>query len=145
MEQTRYETRIDQSFAESVVAAARTSVGDDLRSVVYFTPAAFDVLYVRSDLYESPAAARPAKAGLVEFERVGFAERRERSALSARGATPTVGPYEFTVRFHADGFVVRVLTATAGVLLTVDDVDVAAFEDAVAAIRGFLEGDGDSR
>lgn len=32
----------------------------------------------------------------------------------------SIGPYEFTVRFHEDGFVVRMLEGDAGVLLTVD-------------------------
>jgi hypothetical protein len=45
-----FETDIGTEMADSLVSATRTSLGDTLRSVVYFTPSAFDVLYVRQDL-----------------------------------------------------------------------------------------------
>ncbi|SFR67759.1 DUF7522 family protein [Halogeometricum limi] len=63
-----YGTGIEAAFADQLVSAARTGLGDTLRSVVYFTPSSFDLLYLRGDLYESPEDARPAKARLVEFE-----------------------------------------------------------------------------
>jgi hypothetical protein len=116
---------------------ARTSLGDTLRSVVAFTPAEFDVLYVRSDLYDSAAAARAAKWQLVSFERVGFAEAPIRDA-SADAEPSSIGPYEFTVRFHEDGFVARVLEGSLGVLLTTDDMDVTAFAEAATAIKRLL-------
>ena len=135
-----FRTDIDTKFADSVVSAARTSLGDTLRSVVYFTPSGFDVLYVRQDLYSSEDAAREAKAQLVDLERVGFAEEPVRTTLAHREAGSDIGQYEFTVRFHENGFVVRVIQDDAGVLFTADSMDVSAFEDGISAIRGVLRG-----
>jgi hypothetical protein len=137
MSDSTYHTGVDEALAESVVRVARTSLGDTLRSVVAFTPAEFDVLYVRSDLYDSAAAARAAKWQLVSFERVGFAEAPIRDA-SADAEPSSIGPYEFTVRFHEDGFVARVLEGSLGVLLTTDDMDVTAFAEAATAIKRLL-------
>jgi hypothetical protein len=133
-----YRTPIGTDLADGVVSAARTSLGDTLRSVLYFTPSEFDVLYVRQDLYRSTAAVREAKAPLVEIEEVGFAEAPIRTAISRTEAASSIGNYEFTVRFHDDGFVLRVIVGDVGVLLTTDDMDVNAFEDAVGAITGLL-------
>ena len=138
MSVTPSETDIDDRRAESILSATRTSLGDDLRSVVYFTPSTFDLLYVRTDLYPSDEDARERKAHLVQLERVGFAERPIRNSVAHGGEGPDIGPYDFTVRFHEDGFVVRVLADDAGVLFTTDSMDVRAFREAVTAIRGVL-------
>lgn len=134
------ETDVDDELADSLVSAARTSLGDTLRSVVYFTPSEFDVLYVRRDLYDSAERVTEAKSLLVEFERTGFAEGPVRTMIARAGGGSDIGPYEFTVRFHEDGFVVRVIQGDAGVLFTADSMDVTAFEDAASAIRGLLGG-----
>jgi hypothetical protein len=136
-----YTTGIDEELADNLVRVARTSLGDTLRSVLYFTPSQFDVLYVRSDLYDSAAAARGAKSRLVDFEAAGFAEAPVRTAISGtEGAREgsDIGPYEFTVRFHRNGFVVRILEGDAGVILTTDGMNVTAFEDAAGSIRTLL-------
>jgi len=135
------ETDLDPDAADRLVSAARTSLGDTLRSVVYFTPSAFDVLYVRQDLYNTAAAAREAKSQLVEFERLGFAEKPVRTLLAQQGDGSDIGPYRFTVRFHEDGFVVRILGNDDGVLFTTDSMDVRAFEEAAIAIRRLLDRD----
>jgi len=137
------ETGIDGGRAESVLSATRTGLGDELRSVVYFTPSAFDLLYVRSDLYPSAGDARTRKAQLVALERVGFAERSVRTDIARSDDGPGIGQYDFTVRFHEDGFVVRVLAGDGGVLFTTDSMDVGAFREAVTAIRGVLDGPDD--
>ena len=121
-----------------LVSAARTSLGDTLRSVVYFTPSEFDVLYLRQGLYESMEAARPAKEQLVELERVGFAELPARGTITRREDDAGIGPYEFTVRFHEDGFVVRVLEGDIGAVMTTDSMDLNGFEDAATAVRRLL-------
>jgi hypothetical protein len=140
MNTTTSKTGIDDRLAESVLSAVRTGLGDSLRSVVYFTPSAFDLLYVRADLYSSDGVARERKAPLVDLERVGFAERSARTAIARTDVGPDIGPYDFTVRFHEDGFVVRVLAGDAGVLFTTDAMDVRAFREAVTAVRGLLDG-----
>jgi len=133
-----FETSISEELSDRIVSAVRTSLGDSLRSVVYFTPSGFDLLYRRQDLYESEASARTAKSQLVEFERTGFAERPVRTAIARMDGGLDIGPYEFTVRFHEDGFVVRILEGDAGVLFTTDSMDVNAFEDAASVITGLL-------
>jgi hypothetical protein len=138
MSQRTLRTDLDTDTADRPVRVARTSLGDTLRSVVYFTPGAFDVLYVRSDLYDSPETAREAKRRLVEFEQVGFAELPVRTTLGRENGRSSIGDYAFTVRFHEDGFVVRVLQDGAGVLLTADSMDVNAFEEAASAVRALL-------
>ncbi|RCU47640.1 hypothetical protein DU504_10225 [Haloplanus salinus] len=134
------ETNISEEMADSIVSAARTGLGDTLRSVVHFSPSAFGVLYTRQDLYDTAERAIEAKSRLVEFERTGFAEGPVRTALAGAAGGSDIGAYEFTVRFHDDGFVVRIIQGDAGVLLTTDDMDVAAFEDAATAIRRLLTG-----
>ena len=140
MASTSFDTSIDEDAAESIVSAARTSLGDALRSVVYFTPGAFDVLYTRQDLFDSADEVAAAMSRLVEFERTGFAEGPVRTRIARAGDDAGIGPYEFTVRFHEDGFVVRVIQGDAGVLFTTDGMDVDAFEDAATPIRGLLAG-----
>jgi hypothetical protein len=135
-------TDAEAATAERLVSAARTGLGDTLRSVIYFTPSAFDVLYVRRDLYDSPTAARKAKSRLVEAERSGFAEVPLRTRHGTRKDGSTIGAYRFTVRFHEEGFVVRILEGDAGVLLTTDSMDVRAFTEAATAVRALLA-DGD--
>src|SRR6056297_3670463 len=138
MYETPFKTDLDPQVADSVVSTARTSLGDTLRSVIYFTPSAMDLLYVRRDLYESRQRAVEAKSRLVEFERVGFAEAPVRTALSAPADPESIGAYDFTVRVHDEGFGVRVLAEGDGVILTTDDMDIDAFDDAAVAITTLL-------
>ena len=126
---------------QEIVAAARTGLGDQLRSVIGFTPGSFAVLYTRADLYEPGVDVPEVKRPLVELERVGFAEAPVRTALSADAPGTHIGPYDFTVRFHEDGFVARVIEGDRGVLLTTDSMDVRAFREAATAIRTLLRGD----
>lgn len=131
---------ISDEMAETILSATRTSLGDTLRSIVYFTPSSFDLLYVRQDLYSSDEAAREGKAQLVQLEQVGFAERPARTEIAHSDDGSDIGPYNFTVRFHDHGFVVRVLEGDAGVLFTTDAMDVSSFREAGSAIRGVLTG-----
>jgi hypothetical protein len=136
-----FDTSINDEMAETILSATRTSLGDSLRSVVYFTPSSFDLLYVRQDLYSSDEAARERKTQLVQLEQVGFAERLARTEIAHSDGALDIGPYNFTVRFHDHGFVVRVLEGDAGVLFTADSMDVSSFREAATAIRGVLSGE----
>ncbi|WP_340102208.1 DUF7522 family protein [Salinibaculum salinum] len=127
-------------MAEQIFSTTRTSLGETLRSVVYFTPSSFDLLYVRQDLYPSDEAAQDRKAQLVQLEQVGFAERSARTEIAHSDDGRDIGPYNFTVRFHDLRFVVRVLEGDAGVLFTADSMDVSSFREAVSAIRGVISG-----
>ncbi|MFC7028149.1 hypothetical protein ACFQJ5_12020 [Halomicroarcula sp. GCM10025324] len=134
-----FSTGIDTPFADSVVSAARTTLGDSLRSVIYFGEHEMDLLYVRKDLYETEQGAMEVKSRLVEFERIGFDEAPIRSVLSVPNDPSSIGTYEFTVRIHDDGYVIRILGDSVGVLLTTDEMDVEAFEDAAEAITRLLK------
>lgn len=124
------------NFAEAVVTTCRTTLGDALRSVVAFTREDFEVLYVRSDLYDGDAGrARAAIAGLVENERAGFGPRE---TYSRRDVTADVGDYEFTLRVFSDGFVGRVLAGDEGILVTTDALELSEFEEMEVAIRRML-------
>jgi hypothetical protein len=139
MNSRQYKTDIDPATADEIVSAARTGLGDTLRSIVHFTPAAFDVLYVRQDVSDASAAVHDAKARLVAIERSGFAEKPLRTALGEGSLErASVGPYRFTVRFHDHGFVVRLIEGDSGVLFTADEMDVRAFEEAAIAVREIL-------
>jgi hypothetical protein len=138
MDTNEFHTDVDAEFADSLVSTARTSLGDTLRSVVYFTPLDFDVLYTRQNLYGSPERARQVKSQLVDIEQVGFSEAPVRTAISRASGAPEIGAYEFTIRIHEDGFVVRIIEGEAGVILTTDDMDLDAFDTAALSIAGLL-------
>ncbi|RLM53533.1 hypothetical protein DVK02_13755 [Halobellus sp. Atlit-31R] len=138
MENPPTETNLDPALADSVVTTVRTGLGDTLRSVIAFSPSGFDVLYIRSDLYDSPEQVREAKGQLVEFERVGFAEAPIRTAIAETESRATIGPYAFTVRFHEEGFVVRQIVDDFGILFTTDSMDVRAFTETAVSIQSLL-------
>lgn len=124
---------------ESLVSACRAGIGDDLRSVVYFTRETFDVLYVRSDLAEDDDRARAVRAVFVETERSGFDVEPLYSDRSVDGgAEPALGEYQFTVRVFADGFVTRVIVGDHGVLTTTDGIDADAFHEIAVTLRKLL-------
>lgn len=129
---------LDAPDIDGIVAAARSGLGDDLRSVIGFTRDSFDVLYTRSDLYDQSVDIRSVKRPLVELERVGFDEVPIRTSAGSVPEPGAIGPYSFTVRFHEDGFVARVIEGDLGVLLTTDELDVRAFEEAATAVRRLL-------
>jgi hypothetical protein len=53
-----FDTGIGEETAGSILSATCISLGDTLRSIVYFTLPSFDLLDVRQDLYPSAEAAR---------------------------------------------------------------------------------------
>ncbi|WP_246045703.1 DUF7522 family protein [Halorussus ruber] len=105
------QTAISESLSDSLVSTARTALGDTLRTVVYFTPEEFDVLYTRSDLYGGdPERTRGIKGRFVDNERLGFdSQETYRELHEAADAEPDIGEYEFTIRVFSDGFVSRVI------------------------------------
>jgi len=133
-------TGISEEFADQIVSTARPAVGDALRSVIYYTPDAFDVLYVRSDLYGGDTEeAREAKRTLVENERLGFDSRETYKGLTnAEEVEPAIGEYEFTVRVFSDGFVNRVLTDDHGIVLTTNALYLNEFEELAVSLRTLL-------
>ncbi|MFD1512813.1 DUF7522 family protein [Halomarina rubra] len=129
---------VSNELSDGLVSTARAGIGDTLRSVVYFTPETFEVLYVRKDLYDDAAAARAAKGALVDVERSGFVDGPAYAALAPDEAGPRFGEYEFTLRVFREGFVGRVVVDDHGVLVTTDEVDVGGFEEVAVTFRKLL-------
>ena len=130
---------VSEEFADSLVSTCRAALGDLLRSVVYFTPEEYELLYLRSDLYGGDEErARAVKAEFVENERMGFTSDETYGKLADEDAEPGVGDYQFTVRGFSRGFVNRVIVGDRGVLLTTDDLDIGEFEELAVTIRKML-------
>lgn len=131
---------VPDDFAESIVNTARVTVGDSIRTVVYFTPDDFEMLYIRSDLYAGDEnTVREVKATLVENERVGFDDVETYGRLATEPSVePGVGEYEFTIRVFSEGFVSRVIVDDHGVLVTSDGIEMDPFEEMAIALRRML-------
>lgn len=120
-----------QSLPEAVeselVRAARTTVGDELRSVTHFTEQSVEQLYLRDDL-ESTADL----AGFADIERFGFRPRK--------GYQDTeLGAYRFTIRAFEHGYLTRVIEGDHGVFVTTDPMARNRFEEVANAVREVLE------
>lgn len=135
-------TALSTDQGDELVTLCRTVAGDNLRSVIHFTPQDFELLYLRRDLYLSnPEEAREIKNEVVNNERLGFASVETYNNFTGESEIiPELGEYEFTVRVFRYGFVSRVIVGTRGILLTTDDIDVARFEELAIAIRRLLSG-----
>jgi hypothetical protein len=118
----------DEGLESRLVSAARTAVGDSLRSVTYFTPEAYDQVYLRAGLDTDADLT-----GFVEHESVGF---RARTAYHGS----ELGEYRYTVRAFDNGFLVRVTEADHGLFFTVDDISLRSAEEAAEAVSRVLAG-----
>jgi len=117
---------IDPSLEEQLVSACRTAVGDSLRSITYFTPDAYEQVYLRTDL-EADADL----AASVEHEAAGF---RTQMAY----ADSELGSYQYTLRVFENGFVTRVIDGDRGVYITTDGITVLRSREVTEAIRSTL-------
>jgi len=117
---------IDPSLEEQLVSACRTAVGDSLRSITYFTPDAYEQVYLRTDL-EADADL----AASVEHEAAGF---RTQMAY----ADSELGGYQYTLRVFENGFVTRVIDGDRGVYITTDGITVRRSREVTEAIRSTL-------
>lgn len=108
------------------MSACRTAVGDSLRSVTYFTPDAYEQVYLRSDL-EADADL----AASVEHEAAGF---RTRTAYEGS----ELGDYQYTLRIFENGFMTRVIDGDRGVFVTTDGITVLRSKEVTEAIRSTL-------
>jgi hypothetical protein len=118
---------VPQDRRERLVAAARTSLGDRLRSVTYFTPDEFEQLYLRSDL-EADADL----TGFVVQARDGF---RSRTAY----AGSELGEYDYTVRAFENGHLVRVTNDDEGLFVTASTITFRRAQEVTSALQGALD------
>ncbi len=117
---------LSNSKREELISAARTTVGDEVRSVTYFTEDAVEQLYLRSDLEKG--------ADLVEFadsERSGFQAQQ-------RYDETELGEYQFIIRVFSRGYLTRVILGDHGVWVTTDEMAISRFEELGSALAGTL-------
>ncbi|MFB6269673.1 MAG: hypothetical protein ABEH83_07000 [Halobacterium sp.] len=117
---------LDDQFADELVTACRTTVGDRLRSVTYFDTTTEQQLYLRDDL--DPGANIVAFA---DKERTGF-----QSHTIYDGSE--LGGYEFTIRVFEDGYLTRVIGDYTGTFVTTDRLPTDRFEDLASAVESVL-------
>jgi hypothetical protein len=121
-------TLLDDSVAEQVVTAARTAIGDSLRSVTYFSRDDYEQLYLRGDLERD--------ADLGTF--VGH-EWREWETTQSAYAGSELGAHEYTIRVFENGFLVRIAVDRGGVFVTTDGLTLKDFEELAGALREVLD------
>lgn len=112
--------------AARLVSAARTTVGDELRSLTYFTEDTVEQLYLRDDLDRTADLI-----GFAENERGGF-----HSKSLYRGTQ--LGTYQFTIRVFENGYLTRVIAGDHGVWITTDGMKINRFEELASAVDGVL-------
>jgi len=121
-------TLLDDGVADQVVTAARTAVGDSLRSVTYFSRDDYEQLYLRGDLERD--------ADLGTF--VGH-EWREWETTRSAYAGSELGALEYTIRVFENGFLIRIAVERGGVFVTTDGLTLKDFEECAGALREVLD------
>ena len=117
---------IDEADAEEITSICRTVVGDELRSVTYFTKETAKQLYLRSDLERTADLM-----GFAELERMGF-----QSDTAYRNTQ--LGEYQATVRMFENGFLTRIIEGDHGVWVTTDGMSIDRFDELVHALTPML-------
>ena len=118
---------LPEDTIERIVRLCRTTVGDSLRSVTYFTRDDYDQLYLRSDLERD--------ADLSTF--VGYEWRDFKTTRDAYHDSE-LGEYVYTIRAFDNGYLLRVTTQHDGVFVTADDIGDSGFEEVAAALTETL-------
>jgi len=121
-------TIVDEDFADKLVTTARTSAGDSLRSLTYFTRSDFEQLYLREGLERD--------ADLNSF--IGHEWRGFKNTTDAYRGTE-LGEYKYTIRVFENGFLVRVTSDRDGVFLTTDGATIRDFNTYAKAIKEVLD------
>jgi hypothetical protein len=125
------ETNVPAEFADELVSVCRTAVGDELRSITYFTENDFDQLYLRSDLDRTADLL-----GFAEIERNGFrADQMYRNSQ--------LGGYRATIRVFEHGYLTRVILDQQGVWVTTDSLSMERFEELSTAVKAVLRAHAD--
>lgn len=121
------EGRLPEDQKQELVSAARTTIGDELRSITYFTEDTFEQLYLRSDLERGADLV-----GFAENERLGFRSQQAYHETE-------LGDYQFTIRVFQYGYLTRVIVGDRGVWVTTDALSIDRFEELGSALTAILE------
>lgn len=117
---------IDPELRTQLVSACRTTIGDELRSITYFTEDDEDQIYLRGDLDRDANLT-----GFADNERLGF-----RSQVAYGNSE--LGEYRFTIRVFDHGYLTRVIVGHRGVFVTTDSLSMNRFEELAAALKSVL-------
>ncbi|MCU4741650.1 hypothetical protein OB955_14485 [Halobacteria archaeon AArc-m2/3/4] len=120
---------LTDELEDELISVCRTTIGDGLRSLTYFTANGHEQLYLRSDLERDADLER-----FVANERLGFTSQQTYGDSE-------LGEYEFTIRVFEWGYVTRVIVGDHGVYVTTDPLPMDEFHEVATAIRTVLEGD----
>lgn len=112
---------------QEILSAVRTTVGDELRSITYFTEETINQLYLRDDLERTADLV-----GFAENERLGF-----QSQQVYHGSE--LGEYQFTIRVFEAGYLTRVIVGDHGVWVTTDAMRIDRFEELGSALNAILQ------
>ena len=112
---------------EELQRAARTAIGDELRSLTYFTEDDARQVYLRDDL-----EAGANMEGFAEIERLGFRSQHDYGESE-------LGEYEFTIRVFEFGYLTRAIANDHGAFVTTGEMPVQRFSDLALALKGVLE------
>ena len=117
---------LDSEFAEELISVCRTTVGDELRSIAYFTEDEVEPVYLREDLDRTADLV-----GFANHERFGF------QAQSAYQNTQ-LGEYQATIRMFENGYLTRVIYGETGIWVTTDEMSIDRFEELTTALKAIL-------
>ena len=117
---------IDPTFADGLLSVCRTTVGDELRSLSYFTDETVDQVYLRDDLERSA-------------DLVGFADQERRGFHAHTSYRQSqLGEYQATIRMFENGYLTRLIRDDHGVWVTTDSLSIDRFEELSSALGVYL-------
>ena len=119
---THPETDLD----EELLSACRTMIGDELRSLTYFTADDHRFIYLRDDLSHDESIAPIARN-----ERMGFASQ-------GTYEDPELGDYRATIRLFTNGYLTRVIVGEHGAFVTTDELKIERFRELAQAVEEIL-------
>ncbi len=114
--------------ADRFTTICQDAVGEELRSITYFTRDDFTQLYLRDDLERN--------ADLETF--VGN-EWRGFKVTQAAYEGSELGQYQYTIRAFENGYLLRVTSEREGVFVTTDDLSLEEFEDLATVLGETLD------
>lgn len=119
-------TSTDPDLDEELLSACRTMVGDELRSLTYFTAADHRLIYLREDLEYD--------------ENIDEFARNERLGFVSQGAyrDPELGEYQATIRVFRNGYLTRVIVGDHGAFITTDEMKLERFSELAEAVAEIL-------
>lgn len=119
---------LPNGIGEELESVARTTIGDELRSITYFDEDdQVEQIYLRSDLEQTADLI-----GFAELERMGFQSH-------AAYRNTQLGTYHGTIRMFENGFLARVIGAACGVWVTTDSMSIDRFDELVSAITPIIK------